>query len=165
VSEREIFRLCCSAKFSASQVHRITNRLGWHRKPTTDPEETRVNLESWLPQDFHSEINIMLVGLGQTICLPVGPRCDLCHLGQMEDSPCPSKRKVLVKQSKSKKEEEPSGEVGPLADSALEVEETESKPLIDIKLETVDGPLETKPELEETPVTKSPYFAVATTKW
>lgn len=147
------------------QVHRITNRLGWHRKATTDPEETRVNLESWLPRDLHGEINIMLVGLGQTICLPIGPRCDLCHLGQMEDSPCPSKRKVLVKEAKAKKEEEASGEVGPIADSLLEVEETESKPIIDIKIESVDGPLEAKPELEEPPVTKSPYFAAASTAW
>lgn len=35
-------------------VHRITNRLGWHK--TTTPEQTRLNLESWLPKEFHGEI-------------------------------------------------------------------------------------------------------------
>jgi hypothetical protein len=31
----------------------------------------------------------MLVGFGQVICLPVGPRCDLCLLGQKKI--CPSR--------------------------------------------------------------------------
>lgn len=85
-----------------------------------------VNLESWLPKELFNHINIMLVGLGQTVCLPINPRCDLCHLGQMEDSPCPSKRKVLVKQAKAKRktEELPSGEVGLIADTLQEVKAT-----------------------------------------
>lgn len=129
-----------------TQVHRITNRLGWHRKPTTEAEETRVNLESWLPQELHNKINVMLVGFGQTICLPINPRCDLCHLGQMEDSPCPSKRKAFVKQAMMKKEEEEAntltstGEVGLIADTELEVEEADVKPIVDIKLESALGP-------------------------
>lgn len=36
---------------------RITNRLRWHKKETTDAEDTRVNLESWLPKDLHRTIN------------------------------------------------------------------------------------------------------------
>ncbi|KAI6094042.1 DNA glycosylase, partial [Pisolithus croceorrhizus] len=47
-------------------VHRITNRLGWHQRPTKNPEETRLNLQSWLPKELHGEINHMLVGFGQT---------------------------------------------------------------------------------------------------
>jgi len=78
-------------------VHRITNRLGWHNSPTKTPEETRVNLESWLPLELHPEINSLLVGFGQTICVPVGPRCDQCELSS---GLCPSARKV---KSKSKK--------------------------------------------------------------
>ena len=31
----------------------------------------------------------MLVGFGQVICLPIGPRCDLCLLGQKKI--CPSR--------------------------------------------------------------------------
>ena len=33
-----------------THVHRITNRLGWMRKPTKLPEQTRVALEDWLPR-------------------------------------------------------------------------------------------------------------------
>ncbi|KXN91920.1 hypothetical protein AN958_11305 [Leucoagaricus sp. SymC.cos] len=73
-------------------VHRITNRLGWHKKPTKNPEETRLNLQSWLPSEFHKEINHLLVGFGQVICLPVGPRCDMCDLSTRRL--CPSAQKV-----------------------------------------------------------------------
>ncbi|KAH7340153.1 DNA glycosylase [Rhizoctonia solani] len=61
-------------------VHRITNRLGWHKPPTNTPEQTRLNLQSWLPRDLHAPVNPLLVGFGQVICLPVGPRCDSCLL-------------------------------------------------------------------------------------
>ncbi|TFK32593.1 DNA glycosylase [Crucibulum laeve] len=74
-------------------VHRITNRLGWHKKPTKNPEETRLNLQSWLPKELHREINHMLVGFGQVICQPVGPRCDLCDLPAK--NLCPSAQKVV----------------------------------------------------------------------
>ena len=33
-----------------THVHRITNRLGWFRKPTKTPEKTRIALEAWLPR-------------------------------------------------------------------------------------------------------------------
>lgn len=59
-------------------VHRITNLWGWHNTKT--PEETRAALESWLPKDKWYEINKLLVGLGQTVCLPVGRRCGECDL-------------------------------------------------------------------------------------
>ncbi|ODN95282.1 endonuclease III [Cryptococcus wingfieldii CBS 7118] len=70
-------------------VHRITNRLKWHKPPTTNPEQTRLNLQSWLPEKLHKPINPLMVGFGQMICLPVGPRCDLCLLGQR--GICPSR--------------------------------------------------------------------------
>ncbi|WWC98973.1 hypothetical protein V866_005867 [Kwoniella sp. B9012] len=70
-------------------VHRITNRLKWHKPPTTTPEGTRLNLQSWLPPQLHKPINPLLVGFGQIICLPVGPRCDVCLLGQRKL--CPSR--------------------------------------------------------------------------
>ncbi|KAI6123140.1 DNA glycosylase [Pisolithus croceorrhizus] len=56
-------------------VHRITNRLSWHQRPTKNPEETRLNLQSWLPKELHGEINHMLVGFGQVSCLPCYGRC------------------------------------------------------------------------------------------
>ena len=55
---------------------------GWNgNKPTKTPEETRVALESWLPRDRWREINGLLVGLGQAVCLPVGRRCGDCKIG------------------------------------------------------------------------------------
>lgn len=77
--------LCMSAAWGVDEgigvdvhVHRITNLWGWHKTKT--PEETRAWLESWLPRDRWHEINKMLVGLGQTVCLPVGRRCGECWL-------------------------------------------------------------------------------------
>jgi endonuclease-3 len=118
-------------------VHRITNRLKWHKPPTKNPEETRfvgftecicdwihtrgfrLNLQSWLPSELHGEINHMLVGFGQvryrntstsfppslitsrqTICLPVGPRCDLCELNTKGPGRCPSAQKVVNPQNR-----------------------------------------------------------------
>ena len=64
-----------------THVHRICNRLGWVKKgkgPTKTPEETRKALEDWLPTSKWSEINWLLVGFGQQICLPVNPKCKEC---------------------------------------------------------------------------------------
>ena len=33
-----------------THVHRIANRLEWVRKPTSQPEQTRRELEDWLPK-------------------------------------------------------------------------------------------------------------------
>ncbi|KAI0081405.1 DNA glycosylase [Panus rudis PR-1116 ss-1] len=82
-------------------VHRITNRLGWHKPPTKTPEETRLNLQSWLPTELHPEINHLLVGFGQTICTPVAPRCDACELSTT--GLCPSARKVTKTKKTQKK--------------------------------------------------------------
>lgn len=72
-----------------THVHRISNRIGWVKKPTGTPEETRKALESWLPQDLWSEVNNLMVGFGQTICLPVGPMCHEC----LNNDICPSSGK------------------------------------------------------------------------
>jgi endonuclease-3 len=60
-------------------VHRITNLWGWHK--TKGPEETRLALQAWLPKELWHEINWLLVGFGQTVCLPVGRKCGDCELG------------------------------------------------------------------------------------
>lgn len=77
--------LCMSAAWGRHEgigvdvhVHRITNLWGWHKTKT--PEETRLALQSWLPRDKWHEINKLLVGLGQTVCLPVKRRCGECYL-------------------------------------------------------------------------------------
>ncbi|KAI7902212.1 DNA glycosylase, partial [Cokeromyces recurvatus] len=74
-------------------VHRICNRLGWVKTKT--PEETRASLESWLPKDRWRNINPMMVGFGQIVCLPRGPRCDQCPVNQY----CPSA--VITKKKKT----------------------------------------------------------------
>ena len=67
-------------------VHRITNLWGWHATKT--PEETRAMLEAWLPREKWHKINHLLVGFGQTICLPVGRKCGECDLAK--EGLCPS---------------------------------------------------------------------------
>ncbi|XP_029413584.1 endonuclease III-like protein 1 isoform X3 [Nannospalax galili] len=61
-----------------THVHRIANRLRWTKKVTKSPEETRTALEEWLPRELWNEINGLLVGFGQQICLPVHPSCQTC---------------------------------------------------------------------------------------
>ncbi|XP_071566122.1 endonuclease III-like protein 1 [Temnothorax nylanderi] len=61
-----------------THVHRICNRLKWVRKPTKTPEETRNELEDWLPKPLWSEVNHLLVGFGQETCLPRFPKCSEC---------------------------------------------------------------------------------------
>ncbi|KAK6339594.1 DNA N-glycosylase and apurinic/apyrimidinic (AP) lyase [Orbilia javanica] len=61
-------------------VHRIANMFKWVPQ-SSEPEVTRVYLQSWLPKELWREINWLLVGFGQSVCLPRGKRCDLCTLG------------------------------------------------------------------------------------
>lgn len=81
-------------------VHRITNLWGWHK--TKNPEETRAELESWLPREKWHDINHLLVGFGQTICLPVGRKCGGCTLA--EKGLCPSA--VVTKEVKKRVKKE-----------------------------------------------------------
>ncbi len=86
-------------------VHRITNLWGWNK--TQNPEQTRAALESWLPKEKWHDINNLLVGFGQTICLPVGRKCGDCKLS--EKGLCPSA--VVVTKKKVKKEAVVKGEL------------------------------------------------------
>ncbi|KAI9591363.1 DNA glycosylase [Syncephalis fuscata] len=67
-----------------THVHRISNRLGWVH--TKQPEETRQILETFVPQQYWAPINPLLVGFGQTTCLPVSPLCQQCPVRDQ----CPS---------------------------------------------------------------------------
>jgi len=78
-----------------THVHRISNRLGWVKKITKTPEDTRKALESWLPKELWREVNHMLVGFGQTICRPVNPHCVSC----LNKTTCPS---AVIKNSPMK---------------------------------------------------------------
>lgn len=77
-------------------VHRITNLWGWNgTTPTKTPEDTRKALESWLPREKWKEINWLLVGFGQKVCLPVGRKCGDCELGLRGMCKAAERKKVV----------------------------------------------------------------------
>ncbi|KAF3038934.1 DNA N-glycosylase and apurinic/apyrimidinic (AP) lyase [Didymella keratinophila] len=110
-------------------VHRITNLWGWHK--TQNPEQTRAALESWLPRDRWHDINNLLVGFGQTICLPVGRKCGDCKLS--EKGLCPSA--VVGVKKKIKKEVVVETDPG---EEAVVKEEVVVAEVGEIKVEDVD---------------------------
>lgn len=79
-----------------THVHRIVNRLKWLPKETKEPEQTRISLEKWLPFEYWTEINELLVGFGQTICTPTNPKCGEC----LNYDKCPSRNGKKGKISK-----------------------------------------------------------------
>lgn len=92
--------LCLSAAWDRTEgigvdvhVHRITNLWGWNK--TKNPEDTRRALQSWLPRDKWREINWLLVGFGQAVCLPVGRKCGDCDLGLNGLCKAAERKKVL----------------------------------------------------------------------
>jgi endonuclease III len=92
--------LCLSAAWNRTEgigvdvhVHRITNLWGWNN--TKNPEETRLALQSWLPRDRWREINSLLVGLGQAVCLPMGRKCGECELGLQGLCRAAERKKVI----------------------------------------------------------------------
>ncbi|KAH6845156.1 putative serine esterase-domain-containing protein [Chaetomium sp. MPI-CAGE-AT-0009] len=92
-------------------VHRITNLWGWQSPPTRTPEDTRRALEAWLPRERWKEINWLLVGLGQSVCLPVGRRCGDCEVGLRGLCRSADRGKEEVKEEMELLEEEVKGEV------------------------------------------------------
>jgi endonuclease-3 len=64
-----------------THVHRISNRLGLVK--TSDPAETEKELEKVLPKYAWKEINGLMVLFGQSVCRPVGPKCDDCIMGDI----------------------------------------------------------------------------------
>ncbi|KAF7560879.1 hypothetical protein G7046_g3250 [Stylonectria norvegica] len=100
--------LCLSVAWNRTEgigvdvhVHRITNLWGWNK--TKNPEETRLALQSWLPHDKWREINHLLVGFGQTVCLPIGRKCGECDLGL--DGLCKAAERKKVIEGRRIKEE------------------------------------------------------------
>ncbi|XP_040891976.1 endonuclease III-like protein 1 [Toxotes jaculatrix] len=115
-----------------THVHRISNRLGWLKKPTKNPEETRKALEEWLPRELWSEINWLLVGFGQQVCLPVNPLCSVC----LNQHSCPSAHKHSpTKRPKARSPRSPSPssfqtKSEPGQESAVKDERTKKESLI-----------------------------------
>jgi endonuclease III len=48
-----------------THMHRLFNLLHWVKSKT--PEQTRVQLEAWLPQEYWAEVNLLWVGFGQEV--------------------------------------------------------------------------------------------------
>ncbi|MDR2905895.1 MAG: endonuclease III [Helicobacteraceae bacterium] len=63
-----------------THVFRITNRLGFVK--AKDPERTEFVLRRKVPMARWSEINDLLVALGQTICKPISPTCSKCPVSE-----------------------------------------------------------------------------------
>lgn len=61
-----------------THVHRIMNI--WRYVDTAQPEQTEKVLRQKLPQKHWLSVNSLLVAFGQSICRPVGPKCDICPL-------------------------------------------------------------------------------------
>jgi endonuclease-3 len=81
-----------------THVHRISERMGWTTRENRyhSPENTRKQLQDWLPKELWQEVNILLVGFGQTICTPINPKCDLC----LNNNICPMIGKQVDKPKK-----------------------------------------------------------------
>ena len=61
-------------------VFRISRRLGWSRGKV--PREVESELKRLFPPELWNRINRVLVGFGQTLCLPRNPRCPDCVIHQ-----------------------------------------------------------------------------------
>ena len=61
-----------------THVHRICNRTGWVKTET--PEQTEFKLMELVPKKFWIVFNEILVRLGQNVCRPIGPKCDICPI-------------------------------------------------------------------------------------
>ena len=131
-------------------VHRITNLWGWHK--TANPEQTRAALESWLPKDKWHDINHLLVGFGQTICLPVGRKCGDCELST---GLCPSAVKSNPVKRRVKKVEVELEDGGGVKKEELKVEKDD----VGIK---VEADLEEQGEVEMYAVSGAPSADVKT---
>jgi len=123
-------------------VHRISNRLGWVH--TNTPEETRLALEGWLPKEYWGQggVNKLLVGFGQTVCLPVGPKCGQCKVNDL----CPS---AFKKNENQKVKKEVKTEIKSEIKSEAKSKKLVQSKLIkngsrEVKLETLSSPKKEK---------------------
>lgn len=74
-----------------AHIHRLAQMWGWVKK-TENPDKTRIELESWLPRKYWAEMNPLLVGFGQTVCVPRAGNCDVCTLSDI----CSGRNRKLI---------------------------------------------------------------------
>lgn len=63
-----------------THVHRISNRIGFIK--TNTPFESEMQLRKTLPTKYWKKINFYFVALGQNICLPRNPKCNICPINK-----------------------------------------------------------------------------------
>ena len=63
-----------------THVHRISNKLGLVNTKT--PEQTEEELAKIIPKDQWILLNDLMVQFGQTICKPIGSKCEICPITQ-----------------------------------------------------------------------------------
>lgn len=61
-----------------THVHRISNKLGLVNTKT--PEQTEEELAKIIPKDQWILLNDLMVQFGQTICKPIGSKCEICPI-------------------------------------------------------------------------------------
>jgi endonuclease III len=69
-----------------THVFRIARRLSWAKGST--PNAVEKELACLFPRRRWAQVNQVLVGFGQTVCRPIGPKCGICTLNDH----CPSRR-------------------------------------------------------------------------
>ena len=97
-----------------THVHRISNRLNFVK--TKLPEETRLELQSFIDKELWEVVNELLVWFGQTHCTAMRPKCESCKLNEicadgirnMKDlkNTFPIKKVRTIKNEKKEEEEE-----------------------------------------------------------
>lgn len=76
-------------------LHRLALMWGWVSPKANTPEKARIELQEWLPKDYWTDINPLVVGFGQVICVPRAANCDICTLAR--DGLCKGVNKKLLK--------------------------------------------------------------------
>lgn len=85
-----------------THVHRLAQRLHWVLSPSKTAEDTRKELEQWVPREYWGRFSLAVVGFGQTVCIANRPKCGSCPLAKT----CPSAFLVNGKARKPQKEED-----------------------------------------------------------
>jgi endonuclease-3 len=83
----------CAGLVVDTHVHRLSQRLGWSGSRAgkalgvdgvrgghggRHAEETRRELEEWVPMDARVEVTLALISFGQTVCTKDRPLCGQC---------------------------------------------------------------------------------------
>lgn len=76
-------------------LHRLAQMWGWTSPKAKTPEKTRLELQDWLPRKYWGDVNPLLVGFGQVVCVSNGTNCDVCQLAR--DKLCPGVNRKLLK--------------------------------------------------------------------